>query len=132
MVVALTIDATPERVWRALTVDRSTWWPEMMFDAVPGASLIETWDEDGQTFQASGRITAIDAPRLLAFEWSEPAWRASLMVHVRLAPVERGTVVSVAEGGFSRIQAPSTLARDHEAGWRYHLERLRDASIAPD
>lgn len=131
VLVALTIDATLGRVWHALTVDRSRWWPEMVFDAVPGASLIETWVEGGETFQASGTITTIDAPRLLAFEWSEPAWQGNLTVRVHLAPVERGTEVSIAEEGFTRIQAPSTLASDHEAGWLYHLERLRDASIAP-
>lgn len=104
----------------------------MVVGAVSGASLVETWVEDGETFQASGTITTIDAARLLAFEWSEPAWQGNLTVRVHLAPVERGTEVSIAEEGFTRVQAPSTLASDHEAGWLHHLERRRDASIAPD
>lgn len=132
VVVALTIETTVARVWHALTVDRSAWWPEMVFDAIPSATLLETWVEDGETFQATGTVTTIDAPRLLAFEWSEPAWRGSLTVRIRLAPVEHGTEVSITEDGFTRIQAPSTLAIEHEAGWRYHLERLRGASIAAD
>ncbi len=132
VLVALTVDATIERVWRALTVGRSAWWPDMVFDAVPGASLFETWVEDGETFQASGTITTVDAPHLLEFQWSEPGLRGRLTVCVRLAPVEDGTEVSIAEEGFASIQAPGSLAADHEAGWLYHLERLREAASAPD
>ena len=132
MLIVSTIETTVERVWHALTVGRSVWWPEMVFDATPGASLVETWVEDGETYRATGTITTVDAPRLLAFEWSEPAWRGSLTVRIHLSPLKHGTEVSIAEEGFTRIQAPSTLATEHEAGWRYHLERLRDASITTD
>lgn len=132
MLVTLRIEAAQGRVWRALTVDRSRWWPEMVFDAVVGASLVETWVEDGEVLQASGTITTVDAPRLLAFEWSEPAWQGNLTVRVRLAPVTQGTEVSITEEGFASIQAQSSLASEHEEGWLYHLERLRDASIAPE
>lgn len=125
--VALTIGAAPERIWHALTAGRSAWWPEMVFDAMPGATLVETWVENGTAFQATGTVVTVQAPHLLEFEWSEPEWQGNLTVSIRVTADDHGTRVVVEERGFTSITVPTALVSEHEAGWAYHLNQLRKA-----
>jgi uncharacterized protein YndB with AHSA1/START domain len=127
--VETAVDAAPELVWRLLTVKHSVWWPEMQFDAIAGAPLVETWLEDGLELSASGVITRCDPPDLLAFEWREPSWEHSLEVELRLEETGRSTMVTLTETGFTRARA-TALADEHEEGWRYHLARLKRACEA--
>lgn len=125
---AIDLPVTPLEVWRLL-VDRSAWWPELAFDAVSGSPLRETWTEDGRTFEALGRVVAVDPPRHLSFEWTEPGWSALLTVAITVEPAAAGAAVTVTEQGFIRIGAEEGLRLEHEAGWQQHLVRLRGASI---
>lgn len=97
----------------------------MVFEAIPGAKLVETWVEHGQTFQATGTITTVQAPHLLEFEWSEPEWQGSLNVTIHIISAGGGAEVTVTESGFTSITAPAALASEHEAGWGFHLNQLR-------
>lgn len=126
--MALTIDAAPDRVWHALTAGRREWWPEMVFDATPGAALVETWVVNGATCQATGTVVKVQQPHVLAFEWTERQWRGALAVSIRhTADGDKGTRVTVEERGFTKIAAPVALASEHEEGWGYHLNQLREA-----
>lgn len=122
------IDASVEVVWRYLTAARDTWWPEMQFDAVVGSPLVETWIEDGRPATATGLVTASVEPRLLGFHWIEPRWAHPLDVMIRLAPSGSATSVALTESGFLRAQSPPSLPAEHEAGWTYHLARLKRVS----
>lgn len=122
--VALVVAATPDVVWRALTVDRAEWWPDLRFDAVVGAPLVETWIEAGQQRQAHGFVTRCEEPELLAFRWREDGWAAPLEVRFALEPRGSATSVTIMETGYRRADVPPTLADEHEEGWRYHLTQL--------
>ena len=123
---AVTLPATPPEVWRLL-VDRSSWWPELEFDARAGVPLRETWTEGGRTLEATGQVLAVDAPSHLSFEWTEPGWDDLLTVSVSVSPAPEGSTVTVTERGFRRLGRPDALRLEHEAGWGEHLARLRDA-----
>ncbi len=125
--VAHVVAAPPDAVWRALTVDRAEWWPDLRFDAVIGAPLVETWIEAGRQRQAAGLITRCDEPELLAFRWREDGWSAPLEVTFRLEPNGSATSVTITETGFRRANVSPTLADEHEEGWSYHLTRLARA-----
>lgn len=122
------IDATPEVVWRFLTLERSSWWPDLRFDPVVGSPLVETWIEDGRPMSASGAVIRCEEPHLLAFTWTEPTWADPLDVEIRLVAVERSTAVTLTEAGFLGALTSSALPAEHEDGWRYHLARLKRAS----
>jgi uncharacterized protein YndB with AHSA1/START domain len=126
--VETSVRAPVETVWRLLTVERDAWWPEMRFEPVVGAPLVETWTEDGRPASASGTVTRCDEPHLLEFRWRESGWRAPLEVTIRISSGSHSTSVTLHESGFSRAQTPSSLADEHEQGWLYHLERWRRAS----
>jgi len=119
------IDASIDVVWQLLTAGRSAWWPEMLFEAVVGSPLVETWIEDGRPGRATGSVTRCDNPRLLGFRWIQQDWAHSLDVVIELVQHGRSTSVTLSESGFSRAPAPHSLAAEHEEGWRYHLARLK-------
>ena len=122
------VDATPEVVWRVLTLERGSWWPDLRFEPAVGSPLVETWLDDGRPMSASGAVTRCEAPHLLAFTWTEPTWAHPLDVEIRLVAVERSTAVTITESGFLRARTRSALPAEHEEGWRYHLARLKRAS----
>lgn len=122
------IDAPIGVVWRLLTADRDAWWSEMRFEAAVGSALLETWIEEGRPASATGTITRCDEPTLLGFTWTEPTWVQPLDVVIRLVADGSSTSVALTESGFSRAQAPPSLAAEHEEGWRYHLTRWARAS----
>jgi uncharacterized protein YndB with AHSA1/START domain len=125
--VAHVVAATPDVVWRALTVDRVTWWPDLRFDAAVGAPVVETWIEAGRQRQAHGVVTRCEEPGVLAFRWREDGWAAPLEVTFRLEPHGAATSVTITETGFRHAGVPPTLADEHEEGWSYHLTRLARA-----
>ena len=100
---SIDLPATPPEVWRLL-VDRSTWWPDLEFDAVAGSPLRETWTDGGRTFEATGRVLAVDAPTRLSFEWTEPGWSGFLTVTVTVSSASaEGAEVIIVEQGFAEI-----------------------------
>ncbi|WP_312350525.1 SRPBCC domain-containing protein [Actinomyces sp.] len=128
--VGSTIGASAGVVWRFLTVQRDTWWPDMRFGAAVGAPLVETWTESGQVRSATGSVTRCEEARLLAFRWGEPGWACPLDVMIRLLPQGRSTRVTIEEAGFRSAGVDPALPDEHEEGWRHHLARLRRASEA--
>ena len=130
--VEMRTDAPLPIVWRFLTAERDAWWPDMRFDAAVGSPLVERWTQDGVQATATGRVTRCDAPHLLAFEWAEPGWNRPLEVVIRLAEVASSTSVVLTETGFASAHTPLSLPDEHEAGWQYHLTRLRRVSEGRD
>lgn len=126
--VETTIDAPAVVVWRLLTVERETWWPDMRFEAVVGSPLVETWIENGRRSSATGVVTHSDGPHLLGFRWTEPAWDQPLDVMIRIVPQGEVTTVTLTEAGFVRARTPLSLPAEHEEGWTYHLGRLKRAA----
>lgn len=78
------IEAHVEVVWRLLTAERGAWWPEMRFESIVGSPLVETWTEDGDQADATGRVTRCDEPHLLAFRWTEQRRGDPLEVEIEL------------------------------------------------
>jgi uncharacterized protein YndB with AHSA1/START domain len=122
------IGADADRVWRFLTTERDAWWPDMRFEAVVGAPLVETWIEDGQQRTATGEVAQCEPPRVLAFRWSEASWRHPLDVVISLRTEPDVTVVTITETGFATASTPVALPDEHEEGWRYHLEQMKRVS----
>ena len=100
---------TPERVWRAVTepAELAQW-----FVAPVGwtPALGETFEGEGQ----SGEITALEAPRLLAWSWGRERYA------FELAADGDGTRLV-----FTHVFDPSYgPAAQHAAGWETYLDRL--------
>ena len=100
---------SPERVWRAVTepAELAQWF------VAPVAwtpALGETFEGGGQ----AGEITALDAPRLLAWSWGDERYA------FELAPDGDGCLL-VFTHVFDDRYGP---AAQHAAGWETYLDRL--------
>lgn len=123
-----TLNASADRVWAAFVdpAKRTEWWPGLTFDAVRGGSLQERWAENDVEHVANGTIRDVVPTALLRFTWSDTSWEASTTVLVTLQQHQATTLVRVSESGLAQLSEGPEVAREHEAGWRWHLDQLRE------
>lgn len=120
-----------DALWFALTDGRGAWWPELTLTAAVGASVRETWTEDGHERYADGRVTEVAAPKTLGFEWQQPTWPRPLRVRFRIERISRGSTVTLTEQGFADQPNGQALRAAHEDGWTFHLANLLEAATRP-
>lgn len=128
ILVESTVKASPDRVWDALVdpAECARWWPGLTFEAVSGGALQERWSEAGVEYVAHGTIREVVPNQLLRFTWSEASWEAPTTVTVTLRPARSATLVRISEEGLAQLTQGGEVAREHEPGWRWHLDQLRD------
>jgi uncharacterized protein YndB with AHSA1/START domain len=122
------VAAPAEAVWRALVApeERADWWPGLDLDPVVGGRFEEHWrDAAGTRRLTTGTVTALVAPRLLAFTWADPDWPGPTRGEWRLSQTGSGTSVRVRHVGWELLPDGGRLAREHRQGWRLHLDDLR-------
>lgn len=116
----------PERVWRAFTDPEqlSGWfWPPRMepsarIDAVPGGEV--RIRSDVADLGVAGRVTGVDAPRLLAFTWRWDGEDDETQATLRFDADGDGTLLTVQHDGFPDAEAVA----HHVDGWNDCLDRL--------
>lgn len=123
------IDATPERVWRALTdaADLVRWFPlEAKVDPGVGGAVFMSWKNE---FAGSSTILAWDPPRRLAivWGWGEEKESHPQMTEYRLEDLDGGrrTVVRVVTSGFPADAAWDDFVEGTNRGWVFELQSLK-------
>jgi uncharacterized protein YndB with AHSA1/START domain len=129
------LPGTPERVWEYL-VDpelRVTWFAGGPIDLRPGGLVDLRYDhsrisgepvpEEFRGHRETGRVTACEPPRLLAFTWQDGGTASH--VAFELAPVAGGTRLVLTH---SRLDLPDDFV-PAAAGWHAHLDML-EARVA--
>ncbi len=116
VLVALRVDATPERAFAAFTGEIGRWWRpnglfqfsvgrsgSLAFEPGPAGRLVETYD-DGSYF-VIGEVRTWDPPHHLAVGWREGSFAPdqSTELHVRFEPVGAQTRVTVEHFGWDGI-----------------------------
>jgi len=147
VLVALRVQATPERAFAAFVGEIGAWWrPNGLFQTTPrapgrlafepgaGGRLTETL-ADGKIFEI-GAITVWEPPARLVFSYRQANFPPDLRTEVEVAfePVGEETRVSVEHRGFDRVPAGNAarhgfpdqvlLLRLAE-WWRAHLASVR-------
>jgi uncharacterized protein YndB with AHSA1/START domain len=116
VLVAVRVDATPERAFAVFTGEIDRWWRpnglfpftvgrsgRLAFDPGPSGRLVETYD-DGSSF-VIGEVRAWDPPRHLAVGWRQASFAPGqdTELHVRFEPLGAQTRVTVEHRGWDAI-----------------------------
>lgn len=142
----ITIKATPQRVWLALTDSQQfgQWFGAKIDGAfATGETVQAEMTMEGVEGLAFGmRISVMDAPRHFAFFWpaydfAEKRDRSDLpwtKVEFHLEANPTGTTVTVTESGFNALGGAfgARVRAENNEGWQVQLQRLADFSGAQD
>ena len=142
LTMEININATPERVWTALTSDIGQWWPADFFaggeagkrtyllEAEPGGRMYEQWEGGGGVLW--GNVIAVDPTvRLQVLGSLFPNWGGPSLWFATwdLAASGNGTVVTFSESAIGKVSAGG--AEEKTAGWEFlwacmkaHIEGL--------
>ncbi|HEY8291769.1 MAG TPA: SRPBCC domain-containing protein [Thermomicrobiales bacterium] len=119
------IRATPERVFRALTVkeDLEAWFvKEATIDLRVGGALRLVWDPES----VEGTFLEVDPPRRVVFTWDErPAIAGITTSAFTLTAEGAGTRLHLVHSGFGAGAAWDRLFENINGGWNKELEHLR-------
>lgn len=129
----ITIAATPDAVWRAVTEPAliSQWFGDAAFDGFSvGARGTLSWPDYGS---ALVRIEAIDEPRSVSYRWTASPAKAgetdldalpNTVFTFTLQPLDGATQLTVVETGFDSVPSPAEALEDHRGGWIFELDEL--------
>jgi uncharacterized protein YndB with AHSA1/START domain len=136
---SISIAASPDRVWTALTAEFGTWFRvDLGTPFVPGQIVEGSMTmpgAEGLPFKAE--CTAMDPPRRFAFRWPQWDFEAKrnldgiapwTEVAFTLEPEGAGTKVTVTESGFAALGEPlaARILGENTEGWEIQLRNLRD------
>ncbi|MDT7789854.1 MAG: hypothetical protein QOF58_8273 [Pseudonocardiales bacterium] len=131
------INASPQRVWNALTSAEhlGTWFGDAgatVSALEPGGEVTLTWAEHG-----TGRaiIEKVEPESFFSWRWSgplgpDPVPGNATLVEFTLTPEGDGTRLKVVESGFSTLDRPVEKQEWHRErnvdGWGHELDELRE------
>ena len=120
------IDATPSRVWRALTDQLSSWWlPDfhvlgkdsiVTLEPVPGGRLFEQSDSKGLLWYTVLAVSTNESLSLAGYctpEWGGPC---STILTLKLIETEKGTRLAVSDALYGRVEEKQVESL--RSGWQ--------------
>jgi uncharacterized protein YndB with AHSA1/START domain len=119
------INASPERIFRALTTEeQAEWWGsgadyrthDYVIDLRPGGRWsCKATGPKGDTSTVGGEYITVDPPKVLEYTW-EPSWDnfAQSRVRIELEPRGSGTRLTLRHTGF---EGRETKCENHKTGW---------------
>ena len=128
------LDASPERVWKALTdaADLVRWFPlEARVEPGEGGSVYMSWKNE---YTATSEILAWEPNRRLAisWSWSDDPEVPPQVTEYRLEGKEGGTVLKVVTSGFPDDPSWDAFVEGTNRGWVFELRSLKQYLEAHD
>ena len=130
-VVSIELNATPERVFQALTTGEITkWWVRpgifdtrsFSGDARTGGTWKASGTARGNAYELEGSYLEVDGPKKLVHTWHLVGSPLTTTVSYELVPTPAGTRLTLTHGTF-----PSEEIYDaNRIGWDTSFEALRD------
>lgn len=113
-----------EKVWAALTLpERLTdWFAEATVDRLEISGTFQLYFT-GADYRSIATITAYDAPRTIAWTWSDPDGSKPSQVRFDLEPDGDGCRLTLTHSDLPAEESKGVLS-----GWHAHLEALEDAA----
>lgn len=117
-------------VWTLLTEPKhlQAWFgPRISLEPRLGGQFREEWMNDaGRRVVTSGRVEEFRPPESIAWSWADEDWGATTRVRFALDGQGDETELFLEHSGWSAFPEAlgDELKREHEVGWRKHLESL--------
>jgi uncharacterized protein YndB with AHSA1/START domain len=102
VVIERTLNATAERVWKAITDvnEMRNWFFDLpAFDAVPGFEFTFSGNNEDRTYLHSCRIIEVKRNEKLSYTWQYPGYEGSSVVSFELIPDGEQTMVRLTHSG---------------------------------
>jgi uncharacterized protein YndB with AHSA1/START domain len=119
------IDATPDRVFRALTdADELTRWFASSAESDPRTGgdfvLRFEFEDEAKNHTYAGQYEAITPMERVRYPWNGQFGETT--VEFVLRPADRGTELTLLHSGW--MEAAEEARRMHDQGWRFFLDNL--------
>ncbi len=134
--MAISIDATPADVWRALTDDIGQWWPDDFYaggqvgkrgyelETEPGGRMYEHWDGGGGVLW--GNVVSIDPMKslqILGHQFPNFGGPSQWYGSWRLEGEGQSTTLHFSEAALGRVSPEGMHEKDK--GWRFLWRTLK-------
>lgn len=130
------IAANPREVWDTIISQEGmkAWLGPSTYEAHIGGKIDFNATVEGGKYYIFGEIITMDAPRVLAFTWTEQpvggtAWDTSTTVSIILTPQNDGTIVKLQHSGFEKLGSDiaENEYKGYVQGWssRHSLDDLK-------
>ncbi|MBO9666702.1 MAG: SRPBCC domain-containing protein [Bdellovibrio sp.] len=131
--VSITVKATVEEIWRALTDpdDLENWWSdEVTLEPKVGGKFREAWEDDAGNEQlASGKVLSLTPKKTITFTWKEKSWEPKALTECTYLIEDKGKTrsLTVTHTGWDTLPEKSRakMIKDFQLGWKYHMQELK-------
>ena len=112
-----------EQSFRIFCEEIGKWWPggfggkdaRLTLEPRVGGRFYET-RPDGSEYEI-GKITAYQAPAVVAFTWRAPSWDINTQVEIRFIPEGTSTRVELEHSGWEQTPALTEGRKSYDSGW---------------
>jgi uncharacterized protein YndB with AHSA1/START domain len=117
------IGRSPQISFKVFSEDMAEWWPggfggkdsKLFLEREVGGRFYER-RADGTEYEI-GRITAYQAPSLLAFTFRAPSWDVTTQVEIRFSAEAGGTRVELEHSGWEQSAKTRDARSNYDSGW---------------
>ncbi len=141
----IVLNATPERVWRAISTasEFGEWFGVRLDDEfAPGATVRGQITTPGYTHMKFNiYIENMDPERLFSYRWHAHGWDPDLdysndpttLVEFRLSAVDEGTRLTITESGFDNVPEEFRVEAftRNDGGWAVQIQNIERHVTAP-
>jgi len=128
----------PETSFKVFCEDIGEWWPggfggkdsKLFLEREVGGRFYERRG-DGTEYEI-GRVTAYQAPSLVAFTWRAPSWDVHTQVEIRFSAEAGGTRVEIEHSGWEQDAKTRDARKNYDSGWSKILGHYEAVFETPD
>ena len=134
---SITVNAAPERVWKAWVEEMNRWWTKpyyndhalvtgLVMEPRLGGRYFEQWGAEGEGYLI-GTIIEWLPPQRLGYTWSERGWGGvNTVVRLEFSPTEGGsTLLRCTHEGFERLPDGAKTQRGYQEGWEDLIRKVK-------
>jgi len=118
--------------------DIGEWWPggfsgkdsKLCLECEMGGRFVER-RRDGSIYEI-GRVTAYQAPSVVAFSWRAPSWDVTTQVEIRFSAEGGGTRIVLEHRGWEQSAKTREARSNYDSGWSTILGHYQAVFATPD